>query len=102
MPEGPLGAPRPLATGDVVILVTVKHDAQWDLFDPNILKNDLEVDGWNVKDVNLDRSDRTYAVNTGLDVMELDNLNSLAEDAEENVKQLLGSNSVMGIQVGFQ
>jgi len=94
MPKGKFaGLPRPLATGDVVLLMT----AQSAYLDPKSFERSLHDVGWTKVSVELDKRVDTYGISTGMDVVSLDDLDSLADDAEA-----VSTVDVVGFQVGFE
>jgi len=92
MPSGPLGGPRPLANGDVVLLMTTRSS----ILNPRAFEMNLKDVGEDVS-VDLDPSVDTYSINTGLDSVELEELVKLSNVAED-----LYTGSVEGFSVGFQ
>jgi hypothetical protein len=92
MPEGPLGGPRPLATGSVVLLMTTESS----ILQSAALERNLNDVGENVN-VELDGSVNTYMISTELDAVDLSELNELADIASD-----LYTGKVEGFSVGFQ
>jgi len=92
MPKGPLGGPRPLATGSVVLLMTTKGS----ILQPAALERNLNDVGEDVS-VELDDSVNTYMISTELDAVDLSELNRLSEVASD-----LYTGEVEGFSVGFQ
>jgi len=103
MPTGPAGGPRPLATGSIVMLVTVDEaHVDWRIIEQQL----SEVDSIPVESVDLDKSVDTYGINTGLDVVSLEDINkakrqikSIVEEERINPSNTM---SVEGFSVGFQ
>jgi len=92
MAEGPLGGPRPLASGDVVLLMTTENS----ILGPSSLQRNMRDVGRDVS-VELDSGVNTYGINTGLDSVSLNELNELASTAED-----LYTGEVIGFSIGFQ
>lgn len=103
MARGPLGGPRPLATGSVAILITVEESTKNDnaLSRPHIIEAGLRNGGVEIKEVALDPRANTYLFNTGLDVLEWDNLRELRDEYEKIVEHH-NMIQVGESQVGFQ
>lgn len=98
MPEGPLGVlPRPLASGNVVLLTTVDNQSLGDRTTQleSAIRNQSSV---LINGVEFDPDTSTFGIVTGLDAIELNNLVQLSEDVEG----IIGESSVKGHSVGFR
>jgi len=92
MPEGPIGVPRPLASGEVVLLMTVRNST----VDPKRIQRELLNEDHNVS-VELDKSVDTYGINVGLTAISLNELEKLADDARK-----VYSGEIQGFSVSMQ